>query len=330
VAVDESGRTTCWEVVTGRFLRAFLSGHQKVSSGRRGNGIWGPVKEGAVGYSAISADGRSVLISSCLFRTSLTWLNWTPPRDYDTLRLLDAETGKLRRAFGAGKMDGYEVAVSADGKRVLAGGDEAVLWDAGMGEAVRTFKNPLRKNPEDGRRWATCVALSPDGGWAAVWGYSGPATVWDVKQEKPLCTVAEDEEKILAAAFPPKGRQLLTLGEKSGLTLWDLATGKPAVRFALREGEEKPGAPLAFSPDGKLVLTGGDGWESDLLLWDAASGKKVRSLLGKGARLQEVVAAFSPSGKCVVTGGSGQTLKLWDVATGRLLRRFTEPPASKD
>jgi RNA polymerase sigma factor (sigma-70 family) len=68
---------------------------------------------------------------------------------------------------------------------------------------------------------------------------------------------------------------------------------------------------LAYSPDGKTIATVGGG--RHLVLWDAATGKELRSFPGRG---QPRGVAFAPDGRTIATiQRFGQ---LWDVATGEM------------
>ena len=71
---------------------------------------------------------------------------------------------------------------------------------------------------------------------------------------------------------------------------------------------------LSFSPDGKHVLTS---CPSEISLWDAATGKLVRSLSAPADFYSD--AAFSPDGRRIVTASLHKTARIWDAATGKEL-----------
>ena len=84
---------------------------------------------------------------------------------------------------------------------------------------------------------------------------------------------------------------------------------------------------VAFSPDGRTVLTGGgdeDNKDWRAWLWDAATGQMIRSLVGHTSSISGV--AFSPDGRYALTGSQDGTARLWDAATGQQVRSFKVPP----
>ncbi len=119
---------------------------------------------------------------------------------------------------------------------------------------------------------------------------------------------------------------------------------------------------VAFSPDGKLLATGGK--DKRIVLWDPATGKKIAELVHRDAILSVAfspdgrfvagsskdgglslaeaptgkglwrIAAhdrdvytvrFAPDGKAVVSGGRDATVRLWDPETGKEIRRIVAP-----
>jgi len=85
-------------------------------------------------------------------------------------------------------------------------------------------------------------------------------------------------------------------------------------------------AKVAFSPDGKYVLTGSG--DKIARLWDVQTGKEVREFVGHTDLVDGVT--FSPDGSEVLTCSVDGTARLWDVGTGRELRRFTGHDGSVD
>jgi WD40 repeat protein len=88
-------------------------------------------------------------------------------------------------------------------------------------------------------------------------------------------------------------------------------------RLVVQNGHGSAITSVAFSPDGRTILTGS--MDQTARLWDAASGREIRRLANRGSPVVSV--AFAPDGRTVLTGG-GFSARLWDVATGREFRRF--------
>jgi eukaryotic-like serine/threonine-protein kinase len=72
---------------------------------------------------------------------------------------------------------------------------------------------------------------------------------------------------------------------------------------------------VAFSPDGKTIVTGCA--DHAARLWDAATGRPIGPPLDHMTGAAVVSVAFSPDGKTVLTGSHDKTARLWDADTGR-------------
>jgi WD40 repeat protein/tetratricopeptide (TPR) repeat protein len=77
---------------------------------------------------------------------------------------------------------------------------------------------------------------------------------------------------------------------------------------------------VAFSPDGKAILTGSD--DNTAQVWDAATGLRVGSALEHQGAVWSV--AFGPDGRSILTGSEDGTARLWDGAFGQPVGRPLE------
>ncbi|WP_293208259.1 NACHT domain-containing protein [Microcoleus sp. PH2017_01_SCD_O_A] len=75
---------------------------------------------------------------------------------------------------------------------------------------------------------------------------------------------------------------------------------------------------VAFSPDGKLLATGGT--DGVVRCWDVASGKELLTCKGHSNWVSSV--AFSPDNKTLASGSSDKTIKLWERHSGECLKTF--------
>ena len=109
---------------------------------------------------------------------------------------------------------------------------------------------------------------------------------------------------------------------ESKSSLFTLKTVVPQVQSSLRDAIEDARErnilqgdggrvnSVAFSPDGKTIVSGGI--DGTLSLWDT-SGKAIRQRFkAHEGRVNSV--AFSPDGKTIVSGSDDGTLRLWDTS----------------
>jgi RNA polymerase sigma factor (sigma-70 family) len=190
---------------------------------------------------------------------------------YGAIRVWEAKTGKVLHTFEFSAQVQDAVAISADGKKV-AGGD-CITPNGEVCVWDVASGNLLHKLPTPMMdNWS--LALSEDGKWIAAGGWAGADG----------------------------------LNRKNQVMVWDLATGK--VKYEWTD-PNMVGAvtAVAFSPDGKLVATGG-GNDATIRVWDMQTGN-LKHLL-KGHEIRRLV--FSPDGKTLASAGMDGKIILWDVA----------------
>src|SRR5262249_28247422 len=126
----------------------------------------------------------------------------------------------------------------------------------------------------------------------------------------PQCSTAP----VTNVAYAPDGKELL-VSRNGGdeIEIWD-GQGHDLLHTLMLRGHGDRVASVAFSPDGKTVLTGS--YDDTAKLWDASSGRLLDTLEGLIASVNSV--AFSPDGKTALISDDGEVL-LWDVSSGHVL-----------
>lgn len=92
-------------------------------------------------------------------------------------------------------------------------------------------------------------------------------------------------------------------------------TPPPQPKFTLK-GHTDPVYSVAVSADGQRIVTGS--FDRSVKLWDAATGKELRTFAGKAGHQNLVTAVcFSPDGSSIASAGTDNFARIWDVPTGK-------------
>jgi WD40 repeat protein len=121
--------------------------------------------------------------------------------------------------------------------------------------------------------------------------------------------------EIYDIAWSPDSRSVAFL-KFDGLFVLDLATGQQRQVQDATTFDQR--SEIAFSPEGELLAQSVVGEE--IRLFNVQTGKLAQTFVDDGAES----FAFSPEGRSMISTGS-PVLKLWDVASGRLIREFESP-----
>ena len=157
------------------------------------------------------------------------------------------------------------------------------------------------------------VAWSADGRLGAAGDQDGEVRVWDTTSGRVVDRLRARMWDIRGVAFDRSGTRLLVNPREGNALIWTITSGKRPV--VLREPVDFRVFRASWSPDSKVVVTAGT-VTAPARLWDAASGRLLRSLGPDGC----ADADFSPDGRLVATVGPGGFVHIWEAGSGRSLR----------
>ncbi len=281
--------------------------------------------DGTKRASALSQDGQRIAVGYALS---------------GSLAVFDTTTGRFLGRHGSAHASPISaIAFSSDGAKLATGDNEATIkiW----ADVPKITSKSVAQLTLKGHQGAIRnVSFSSDGKRLVSGSADKTARVWDLETAGAAIRPLEFAfGRCDVACFSPDGQLIATSGGPS-VRLWDAATGR-LVRV-LSAGDRSSIYSVAFSPTDHRLLAvghGGPGAGSAVALWDIDAGRELLRLPGatdlpnfRGDENASVVGAlaFSPDGKHLVAGFGNKhfysptsipsPLKVWDVATRRLVR----------
>ena len=251
--------------------------------------------DGPVFAVAYSEDGRQLASSS----------------GDGTIRIWDACSSASIGVIPTYDYQVVSVAFLGPGRTLVGGADDGTvrLWDtthfSGTSASSRAPSN------------ITSVAFSPDGERIASSAEDSTVTLWSSRDGIPIRSMHVRGARIDRVEFLADNRHLACTLQDKTVQVWDTAAGTE-IRGA--RGKQNVVWSVAFSPDGKSVVSGGGHWEEAVWIWDSQTGKLRSCLEGHDDEVLDV--EFSPNGRFIASGARDQTVRIWDAITGEEVQRY--------
>ena len=228
----------------------------------------------------------------------------------DKVTLWDVATGESKGILWA-PANVYAVAFSPDGLTLASSGEGNVqLWDVAAGKVRATLEGhggPVRS-----------VAFSPDGKTLASGSDDRTVKLWTAAAGELRVTLKGHTQPIRSVAFSPDGRILASASQDRTIRLWRAATEEDVVAPTPQSLARPPeGSRLAFAREGRTV-TSGD--ESTPAQQQPVRLPSVRHFASDPPAYASSVAV-SHDGRYALAG-CNETVRLWEMATGKQLRVF--------
>jgi hypothetical protein len=296
---------TVWEAATGKLLKrvhtraeraygmAFLpDGTLAVAGGR-------PGQEGDVRVYDLAAPAKRT-------EAGVAYLDGVADPKVMLKQLLDADDSVLC------------LAVSADGKRLAAGGcDRAVrVWDVSAGAA----KAKLDQTVENHADWVLGVTLSADGKYLLTAGRDKTAKVWDLSAKESVLTFPEHQTTVYGVAVKADGSVGYSVGADKQLRTWKPTGEGKQMRNAGGHADEV--FKVVASPKAGLLFTASA--DKSVKAWDMEKLANTKTFQGLTDFVYAV--AVSPDGSLVAAGSYDGEVRVWSAADAKLVKGFNASP----
>jgi WD40 repeat protein len=202
----------------------------------------------------------------------------------------------------------HALVFSPDGKSLASAAGSVRVWETATGRELRHLPAAVSNYP------ITSLAYSPDGKLLAYGGVDETARVVEAATGKEVHQFGGLSDLSGGVAFSPDATRLAFGGRDTLIRVRDLTTGKA---LHARDGQSSGTESLAYTPDGKALVAYGRG---KCRLVDATTGKEIRHWNDACDPF-----AFSLDGKTLALGGMDSGIHVWEVATGKEVRRLEGP-----
>ncbi|MGA2496283.1 MAG: protein kinase [Tepidisphaeraceae bacterium] len=169
--------------------------------------------------------------------------------------------------------------------------------------------------------WISSIHVSPGGLAALTTSTDRLIKLWGIESGQAFRTLGGHIGAVGDADMCRDQPIVISGAADATLKLWDIRA--PSADIAMFQGSSRSASALAFSPDGRLALSGSLGGTT--WLWDVQTGKLLWTFPGEGV-VESI--ALSPDGQRAAWSRSNGTIDVWDLGQARRVSSFRAETAA--
>ena len=256
------------------------------------------------------------------------------PGEEGDVRIYDINGGTPKMQDGVALLDGVNdkgvmvkhlldtddevmcLAVSADGKKLAAGGCDRIVnvWDLSGGYATAKLEQSIENHAD----YVFGVAFSADGKHLLTCSRDKTAKVWDLTAKESVLTFPDHQASVRGVAIKADGKVGYSAGEDNQVRSWNATGDNAAKQMKALGNHAKPILKLTQHP--KLPIMATCSVDGTVKTWNPETGAALKTMAEP--MTDEVFSvAISPDGNLIAAGAYNGMVKVWK-ADGSIVKTF--------
>lgn len=181
------------------------------------------------------------------------------------MKIWNPNTAEELRTLEGPEQEIISVAFSPDGKRLVAGGNDKLVyvWDMESGRLLFRLSGHAER--------VTALSFAPDGRKFATASQDRTIKIWEAESGREIRVLKGHTDYISSVAFSHDGRRIVSSSWDHTVRIWDVESGLELVDLV---GHSHWVMSAVFSPDDRSIVSGSA--DTTARLWSAASVDQVK------------------------------------------------------